>query len=234
MDNKHSSVKQVRLPDDWQKVLSGEWTKPYFLQLRQFLEQEYAQYTVYPAKEDVWNALRATPFGQVRVVILGQDPYHGPGQAHGLSFSVQPGIPHPPSLRNMLQELANDLDCKVPRDGTLLKWTEQGVLLLNTVMTVRAGEAHSHKGRGWELFTDTIIEALAKREQTIIFILWGKPAGHKRSIIVKHNKEHIILEAPHPSPLSAFRGFFGSKPYSTVNAQLTAWGQQPIDWCLED
>lgn len=237
MDHRESeqlSGPRVRLPEDWQQVLADEWTKPYFLQLRQFLKEQYTQYTVYPAQEDVWNALRVTPFKQVRVVILGQDPYHGPGQAHGLSFSVQPGIAHPPSLRNMLQELADDVGCPIPHHGTLVKWAQQGVLLLNTVMTVRAGEANSHKGRGWEQFTDTIIAALAQREQPVIFILWGKPAQQKKSIIMKYNKDHIILEAPHPSPLSAYRGFFGSKPYSTVNAKLVAWGQQPINWCLND
>lgn len=218
--------------NDWQKILEQEWQEAYFQQLVQFLHEEYATKTIYPAKENVWNAFHTTAFQDVKVVIVGQDPYHGAGQAHGLAFSVQPGVAHPPSLRNMFQELADDIGCPVPVDGTLTKWAEQGVLLLNTVMTVRAGEANSHKGMGWERLTDAVITALAKRSEPIIFLLWGKPAQAKKRLILQGGNHHVIFEAPHPSPLSAYRGFFGSKPYSKVNAQLEAWRQQPMDWCL--
>lgn len=218
--------------NDWQQILADEWNKPYFQQLQQFLQQEYATKTIYPAKEDVWNALNMTAFQDVRVVILGQDPYHGKGQAHGLCFSVKPGVVHPPSLRNMLKELADDIGCDIPKNGTLTTWAQQGVLLLNTVMTVREGQANSHKGYGWETFTDAVISALSQRSKPIIFVLWGKPAQAKKRLILHSNVPHVVLEAPHPSPLSSFRGFFGSKPYSTVNKQLMAWGDKPIDWCL--
>jgi len=182
--------------------------------------------------QDVMNAFYTTAYQHVKVIILGQDPYHGPNQAHGLSFSVKPGIPHPPSLRNMLQELQDDLGCSIPKDGTLTKWAEQGVMLLNTVLTVRAGQANSHKDQGWEQFTDAVIDKLAAREEPLIFVLWGKPAQRKKQLIRKYDTPHVILEAPHPSPLSAYRGFFGSKPYSKINQQLVEWGKQPIDWCL--
>lgn len=218
--------------NDWQKILEQEWQEAYFQQLVQFLHEEYATKTIYPAKENVWNAFHTTAFQDVKVVIVGQDPYHGAGQAHGLAFSVQSGVVHPPSLRNMFQELVDDIGCPVPANGTLTKWAEQGVLLLNTVLTVRAGEANSHKGVGWEQLTDAVITALAKRNEPIIFLLWGKPAQTKKRLIEQGGKHHAIFEAPHPSPLSAYRGFFGSKPYSKVNIQLEAWGQQPIDWCL--
>lgn len=218
--------------NDWQQVLAHEWSQPYFQQLQQFVIEEYATRKIYPAKEDVWNAFKTTAFKDVRVVILGQDPYHGANQAHGLCFSVKPGVAHPPSLRNMLKELANDVGCEIPVNGTLTKWAEQGVLLLNTVMTVREGQANSHKGYGWEQFTDVVISTLAKRSKPTIFVLWGKPAQAKKRLIMSANSPHVVLEAPHPSPLSAFRGFFGSRPYSAVNAQLVEWGEQPIDWCL--
>lgn len=220
------------LHNDWQDVLATEWEKPYFAKLQQFLIEEYASGEVYPAKEDVWNAFRATDFKNVRVVILGQDPYHGAGQAHGLSFSVKKGIQKPPSLRNMLKELADDLGCEEPVDGTLTKWAEQGVLLLNAVMTVRAGEANSHKGQGWEELTDAVITALAMREEPVIFMLWGKPAQKKKALIARGSGAHVVLESPHPSPLSAYRGFFGSKPYSKANMELTMRGLHPIDWDL--
>lgn len=214
----------------WKEILNEEREKPYFLELQAFLDKEYVEQTIYPARSDVGSAFRETPFDKVKVVILGQDPYHGEGQAHGMSFSVKPGVRVPPSLRNMLKELADDLGCPVSSDGYLLKWAEQGVLLLNTVMTVRAGQANSHKGMGWETFTDEMIKQLSKREKPIIFVLWGKPAQMKKKLI--DTKKHTILEAPHPSPLSAHRGFFGSKPYSKINAQLEAWGEKPIDFCL--
>lgn len=224
-------MKQV-FPNDWQEILAEEMEKPYYQQLRQFIANEYSTQTIYPPMDDVMNAFYTTAYHDVKVVILGQDPYHGPNQAHGLSFSVKPGIPHPPSLRNMFQELQDDIGCPIPKNGTLTKWAEQGVMLLNTVLTVRAGQAHSHKDQGWEQFTDAVIDQLAAREEPLIFVLWGKPAQRKKQLIRKYKTPHAILEAPHPSPLSAYRGFFGSKPYSTINQQLEEWGKQPIDWCL--
>ncbi|MDI2587828.1 uracil-DNA glycosylase [Psychrobacillus sp. NEAU-3TGS] len=214
----------------WKEVLADEWEKPYFLELQSFLDKEYAEQTIYPKRKDIGNAFRATPFDEVKIVILGQDPYHGEGQAHGMSFSVNPGVRVPPSLRNMFKELADDIGCPVPSNGYLLKWAQQGVLLLNTVMTVRAGQANSHKGMGWETFTDEVIKRLSEREKPIIFVLWGRPAQMKKKLI--DTKKHMILESPHPSPLSVHRGFFGSKPYSKINAQLEAWGETPIDFCL--
>lgn len=218
--------------NDWQEILADEFEKPYYQQLRKFVAQEYSTTTVYPSKEKVMNAFYVS-YQDVKVVILGQDPYHGPGQAHGMCFSVKPGVPHPPSLRNIFQELQSDIGCPIPKDGYLMKWAKQGVFLLNTVLTVRQGEANSHKGMGWEQFTDAVIEKLAKRQDPIIFVLWGRPAQSKQSIIRQSGAHHVILQAPHPSPLSAHRGFFGSKPFSKINEQLEAWGKQPIDWCIE-
>lgn len=218
--------------NDWQPILADELEKPYYKALQEFVTHEYATHTIYPPIEEVMTAFSKTAYQDVKVVILGQDPYHGPNQAHGLSFSVKPGIPHPPSLRNILKELQDDVGCPIPQHGTLTKWAEQGVLLLNTVLTVRAGQANSHQGKGWERFTDAVIEKLAARQQPIIFVLWGKPAQRKKTVIQKYGHQHVIFEAPHPSPLSAYRGFFGSKPYSKINAQLEAWGEQPIDWSL--
>ncbi|WP_281285350.1 uracil-DNA glycosylase [Psychrobacillus soli] len=214
----------------WKEVLADEMEKPYFVELQSFLDKEYAEQMIYPMRQNIGSAFRETSFDEVKVVILGQDPYHGEGQAHGMSFSVMPGVAVPPSLRNMLKELADDLGCPIPSNGYLLKWAEQGVLLLNTVLTVRAGAANSHKGMGWETFTDKVIEKLSEREKPIIFVLWGRPAQMKKKLI--DTKKHTILEAPHPSPLSAHRGFFGSKPYSKINEQLEAWGEAPIDFCL--
>lgn len=216
--------------NDWQEVVGAEFAKPYYLKLREFLKQEYENETVYPDKADMWNAFKHTAFEDVKVVILGQDPYHGPNQAHGLSFSVQPGVPHPPSLRNMLKELKEDLGCAIPQDGTLTKWADQGVLMLNTVLTVRKGQAHSHRGQGWEQFTDKVIRKLSDREKPVIFVLWGRPAQKKKQFI--DLDRHAIIESPHPSPLSANRGFFGSQPYSKVNDLLKQNGEQPIDFCL--
>lgn len=217
--------------NDWQEVLADQLEAPYYKKLRQFVAHEYATQTIFPPKNEVMSALYTTAYQDVRVVILGQDPYHGSGQAHGLSFSVKPGVVVPPSLRNMYKELADDIGCPIPEHGTLTKWAQQGVLLLNTVLTVRQGQAHSHKNQGWEQFTDVIIERLAKRPEPMIFVLWGKPAQQKIKIIAAHS-QHRILTAPHPSPLSAHRGFFGSKPYSQINEQLEAWEQSPINWCL--
>jgi len=219
-------------PNDWRTILTEEIEKTYYTKLRQFVADEYSTETIYPPINDIMNAFYTTAYHDVKVVILGQDPYHGPNQAHGLSFSVMPGIPHPPSLRNMLKELQDDLGCPIPQNGTLTKWAQQGVMLLNTVLTVRAGQANSHKEQGWEQFTDAVIDKLASRDKPIIFVLWGKPAQRKRLLIRKYSTPHLILEAPHPSPLSAYRGFFGSKPYSKINTQLVEWGEQPIDWSL--
>lgn len=221
---------KIIFDNDWQEVLGAEFDKPYYLKLREFLKQEYFTETVYPPMEDMWSAFRYTPYHKVKVVILGQDPYHGPGQAHGMSFSVKPGVPHPPSLQNMLKELQDDLGYGIPKDGTLIKWATQGVLLLNTVLTVRAHQAHSHKNHGWEQFTDTVIQKLSEREKPIVFVLWGRPAQQKERLI--DTSRHAIIKAPHPSPLSAFRGFFGSHPYSKINNQLMAWGEEPIDFDL--
>ncbi|WP_391207379.1 uracil-DNA glycosylase [Psychrobacillus sp. L4] len=214
----------------WEEILVEEQEKTYFVKLKSFLEKEYAEHTIYPARTEIGSAFRATLFNEVKVVILGQDPYHGAGQAHGMSFSVKPGVPIPPSLRNMFKELSDDIGCPTPTSGYLESWAKQGVLLLNTVLTVRAGEANSHKGIGWETLTDTVIKKLSGREKPIIFVLWGKPAQAKKKLI--DTRKHVILDAPHPSPLSAYRGFLGSKPYSKINAQLQAWGETPIDFCL--
>lgn len=216
--------------NDWQDVIGSEFAKPYYLKLREFLKHEYENENVYPAKDDMWNAFEHTAFEDVKVVILGQDPYHGPNQAHGLSFSVQPGIPHPPSLRNMFKELKEDLGCAIPQDGTLTKWADQGVLMLNTVLTVRKGQAHSHRGQGWEQFTDEVIRKLSDREKPVIFVLWGRPAQKKKQFI--DLDRHAIIESAHPSPLSASRGFFGGRPYSKVNELLEKHGETPIDFCL--
>ncbi|MDN4492055.1 uracil-DNA glycosylase [Ureibacillus aquaedulcis] len=222
------------LNNDWEAVLAPEFEKSYFVELEQFLAEQYSLSTVYPPKEEVMSAFYTVAYSEVKVVILGQDPYHGPGQAHGMSFSVKESVPLPPSLRNIFKELVHDLGCPMPNNGYLMDWAKQGVFLLNTVLTVRQGEANSHKGHGWEQFTDAVIEKLAKRTEPIIFVLWGKPAQSKRKIIEKNGGQHFILQSPHPSPLSAHRGFFGSKPFSKINDKLIEWRRQPIDWCLND
>lgn len=214
----------------WKAVLKEELEKPYFKELQLLLDKEYATQTIFPARNEIGSAFQMTDYDDVKVVILGQDPYHGEGQAHGMSFSVKPGVRIPPSLKNMLKELENDLGCSLPSSGYLEKWAKQGVLLLNTVLTVRAGLANSHKGMGWETFTDAVIQKLSERQNPVIFVLWGKPAQSKTKLI--NTEKHVILQAPHPSPLSAHRGFLGSKPYSKINAQLAAWGEEPIDFCL--
>lgn len=220
--------------NDWQEILAEEFEKPYYRELRKFITEEYNLAIVFPQMDEIMNAFHSVAYKDVKVVILGQDPYHGPGQAHGMCFSVREGISHPPSLRNIFKELHDDLSCPIPKDGNLMKWADQGVFLLNTVLTVRQGEANSHKGRGWEQFTDTVITKLAKRADPMIFVLWGKPAQTKQVIINQEGPHHIILQAPHPSPLSAYRGFFGSKPFSKINSQLRQWGKEPIDWTLID
>lgn len=214
----------------WKDVLREEQEKPYYKKLQLFLDKEYATHTIFPARNEIGSAFKITAYDNVKVVILGQDPYHGNGQAHGMSFSVKPGVRIPPSLRNMLKELEDDLGCPFPTNGYLEKWAKQGVLLLNTVLTVRTGAANSHKGMGWETYTDAVIQKLSDRQKPIIFVLWGKPAQSKIKLI--DTEKHMIITAPHPSPLSAHRGFFGSKPYSSINVQLAAWGEQPIDFCL--
>jgi len=216
--------------NDWEALLEPEMQKPYYRELRQFLIGEYRTHRIYPDMYAIFNALHYTAYEDVKVVILGQDPYHGPGQAHGLSFSVLPGVPAPPSLLNIFKELQDDLGCTMPNNGCLKPWAEQGVLLLNAVLTVREHQAASHQGRGWEQFTDHIIELLNQREKPLAFILWGSPARRKKAMIT--NPRHFIVESPHPSPLSAFRGFFGSKPFSRVNEFLKSTGQEPIDWQL--
>lgn len=219
----------MQLPTNkWGQVLSSQQTLPYFQNLRQFIISEYTTHKIYPKQENIFTALKLTDFDEVKVVILGQDPYHGEHQAHGLSFSVQAGIPLPPSLRNMYKELEADLNVDMDGfSGDLSGWAKQGVLLLNTVLTVRAGEAFSHKQKGWERLTDFIISSLSEQEEPIIFVLWGKHAQQKKQLIAPH---HMTIEAVHPSPLSAFRGFFGSKPYSTINNALLALGKEPINW----
>ncbi|MDN9009292.1 uracil-DNA glycosylase [Brevibacillus laterosporus] len=216
------------LKNDWAPLLEDEFQKPYYLRLREFLRNEYATKTIYPDKYDIFNALHHTPYQQTKVVILGQDPYHGPNQAHGLSFSVNPGTKIPPSLVNIYKELRDDLGCIIPNHGYLVSWAKQGVLLLNTVLTVRDGEANSHKGRGWELFTNRVIEEINKRDKPVVFILWGRHAQDKKSMI--DTNRHYILESVHPSPLSASRGFFGTKPFSKANQFLVKIGEEPIDW----
>ncbi|MDM5196397.1 uracil-DNA glycosylase [Bacillus hominis] len=216
------------LQNDWGPLLGSEFEKEYYQALAEFLKEEYEEHVIYPKKEDIFNALQYTSYENTKVVILGQDPYHGPNQAHGLSFSVQPGIKTPPSLLNMYKELRDEYGYEIPNNGYLVKWAEQGVLLLNTVLTVRQGEANSHKGKGWEHFTDRVIELLNEREKPVIFILWGRHAQAKKKLIT--NTNHHIIESVHPSPLSARRGFFGSKPYSKVNTILANMGGREIDW----
>lgn len=216
------------LKNDWEPLLASEFEKPYYQKLRQFLKEEYSTHVIYPNKNDIFNALHYTSYENTKVVILGQDPYHGPNQAHGLSFSVQPGVRTPPSLQNMYKELQSDVGCEIPNNGYLVKWAEQGVLLLNAVLTVRQGEANSHKGKGWEHFTDRVIALLNEREKPVIFILWGRHAQAKKKLIT--NSNHHIIESVHPSPLSARRGFFGSKPFSKVNEFLSSMSEKEIEW----
>lgn len=215
--------------NDWDDVLKEQFHQPYYLKLREFLKREYANTAVFPQLHDIWTAFQLTPYNKVKVVILGQDPYHGPGQAHGLSFSVQEGVRLPPSLLNMFKELTTDIGCDMPSNGSLVGWAEQGVLMLNTVLTVRQGEANSHRGQGWEQFTDEVIRKLSAREEQIVFVLWGRPAQQKKQLI--DVSRHAIVESVHPSPLSAHRGFFGSQPYSQTNEWLQRWGKTPIYWC---
>lgn len=216
----------------WAKALQGEFHKPYYKELFETVGREYQTRKVFPPPEDLFNAFHLTPLDQVKVVILGQDPYHNDGQAHGLCFSVKPDVEIPPSLVNIYKELEDDLGCYVPNNGYLVKWANQGVLMLNTVLTVRAHQANSHRGIGWEQFTDAAIRILAEQDRPMVYILWGKPAQMKKSML--YNPKHLILEAPHPSPLAAYRGFFGSRPFSRTNQYLQENVLDPIDWQIEN
>ena len=218
--------------NDWLDALKGEFKKPYYKELFQKVNQEYRTHRIYPPADDIFNAFHLTPLKDVKVVILGQDPYHGDGQAHGLCFSVKPGVEIPPSLVNIYQELHDDLGCTIPSHGNLVKWAKQGVLLLNTVLTVRAHQANSHRGIGWEEFTDAAIRVLNAQDRPMVFILWGRPAQLKKRML--DNPKHLILEAPHPSPLSAYRGFFGSKPFSQTNQFLEANGIATVDQQIDE
>ncbi|WP_182186325.1 uracil-DNA glycosylase [Pectinatus frisingensis] len=218
--------------NDWADYLNAELKEDYYIKLRDFLKDEYRTRIIFPSMYDIFNALHYTSYHECKVVILGQDPYHGPGQAHGLSFSVKPGVKAPPSLVNIFKELHDDLGCKIPNNGCLLSWARQGVLLLNAVLTVREHQANSHKGIGWERFTDKVISLLNEREKPLAFVLWGGPARRKKAMIT--NPRHFIVESAHPSPLSAYNGFFGSHPFSKVNDFLTDTGQKPINWQIPD
>ena len=219
------------ISNDWLQPLQKEFKKPYYRKLYDTVKREYSTYQMFPPADDIFNAFHLTPLSEVKVVILGQDPYHNVNQAHGLCFSVQPTVEIPPSLENIYKELHDDLGCKIPNNGYLVKWAKQGVLLLNTVLTVRAHQANSHQNIGWEQFTDAVIEILDQQDRPMVFLLCGKPAQRKKAML--HNPNHLILEAPHPSPLSAFRGFFGSRPFSQTNEFLKAHGVEPIDWQID-
>lgn len=218
----------TKIGNDWDIMLQDEFDRPYFKRLENFLTEEGARYEIYPPQEDVFNALRYSSFQDTKVVILGQDPYHEPGQAHGLCFSVNKGVTIPPSLVNIYKEIENDLGIKMPAHGCLADWAKQGVLLLNTVLTVRRGQANSHKGKGWEIFTDRIVEILNERQKPMVFILWGANAKSKTELIT--NKEHMVITGAHPSPLSAWKGFFGGRYFSKANRYLEITGQEPVDW----
>ena len=220
------------ISNDWLAPLSGEFKKPYYKKLFETVNEEYRTRQIFPPADDIFNAFHLTPLHNVKAVILGQDPYHQPGQAHGLCFSVKPDVEIPPSLVNIYQELHDDLGCTIPSHGNLVKWAKQGVLLLNTVLTVRAHQANSHQGHGWEQFTDAVINAVNMQDRPIVYMLWGSPAQRKASML--NNPKHLILKAPHPSPLSAYRGFFGCRHFSQCNEFLKANGVEPIDWQIEN
>ena len=217
---------------DWLEALKDEFKKDYYKQLFEKVNEEYRTRLIFPPANDIFNAFHLTPLKDVKVVILGQDPYHGNNQAHGLCFSVKPEVEIPPSLVNIYKELHDDLGCTIPDHGYLVKWAKQGVLMLNTVLTVRAHQANSHRGIGWEEFTDAVIRVLNTQDRPIVFILWGRPAQMKKAML--NNPKHLILEAPHPSPLSSYRGFFGSRPFSKTNQFLEANGVEPIDWQIDE
>lgn len=222
----------VNIGNEWDGILKGEFEKEYYLKLREFLKYEYSHYDVYPNMHDIFNSLKYTSYNSVKAVILGQDPYHEPGQAHGLCFSVKKGTPLPPSLRNIYKELYSDLGIPPAKHGELISWAQNGVLMMNTVLTVRRGQANSHKNHGWEIFTDRVIELLNRREKPIVFILWGGNARSKTKLIT--NPNHFILQSAHPSPLSAYNGFFGNKHFSKTNEFLVQHGIEPIDWHIPD
>ena len=219
---------QVKIEKSWQEVLQPEFDKPYFENLVGFVKQEYASRTIFPPAGQIFSAFNTCPFIDVKVVILGQDPYHGPGQAHGLCFSVNDGIPFPPSLQNIFKEITSDLGIPAPKTGNLTRWAEQGVLLLNATLTVRASQAGSHQGKGWEEFTDSVIKIISEKSENVVFILWGSYAIKKKALI--NASKHCILTAPHPSPLSSYRGFFGCKHFSKTNEYLQSVGKTPIEW----
>lgn len=222
----------VRLGNDWDKIIGGEFEKDYYLTLRAFLKSEYSNCRVYPNMYDLFSAFKVTPYEKTKVVILGQDPYHEPNQAHGMSFSVKPGVAIPPSLLNMYKELQDEYGCFVPNNGYLMPWAQQGVLLLNSVLTVREGQANSHAGKGWEIFTDNVISALNRRTDPVIFLLWGNYARKKKDLI--DTSRHFVLEAPHPSPLSANRGFMGCGHFKRANEILISLVKTPIDWQIQN
>jgi len=215
---------------DWNPILRAQLAEPYWPELQRFVADERARHAVYPPHDEVFAALHLTPYAEVRVLILGQDPYHGPGQAHGLCFSVRPGVPLPPSLQNIFLELQSDLGIEPPGHGCLDAWARQGVLLLNTTLTVRARQATSHQGKGWEIFTDAVIRAVNDKPERVVFVLWGAAARKKRTLV--DTSRHVVIESAHPSPLSARNGFFGSRPFSRANEALLAAGRQPVDWRL--
>jgi uracil-DNA glycosylase len=219
-----------KLPPDWRRALQDALANPAFNRLQAYVEHEREHHTVFPPEEDLFSAFQLTPYDAVKVLVLGQDPYHGPGQAHGLAFSVRPGVPPPPSLVNIFKELHDDLGLPPQRDGSLVPWAKQGVLLLNAVLTVRQATPNSHAGQGWEAFTDAVIRAVSDKQEPVVFILWGAYAQKKKKLI--DERKHIVLAGPHPSPLSAARGFFGSKPFSHANQELKKRGREPVDWRL--
>ena len=219
---------EVRIAQDWKEILQEEFSKPYFDELVGFVKSEYAAGEIYPAGRNIFRAFDKCPFDKLKVVIIGQDPYHGPGQANGLCFSVGEGVPHPPSLQNIFKEVYSDVGTPIPLSGELERWAEQGVLLLNAVLTVRAHQAASHAGRGWERFTDAVVRAIAERKEGVVYMLWGSYAQKKGAIA--DPQRNLVLRAVHPSPLSAYRGFFGCKHFSAANAYLQSIGEEPISW----
>jgi uracil-DNA glycosylase len=222
----------LEIPKSWQAVVGDEFDKPYFKKLEKFVGSERKLFEVYPPEDEVFSALKITPYNKVNVLLLGQDPYVGKSQAHGLCFSVRPGVKPPPSLQNIFKELKDDLGCRIPNNGYLVKWARQGILMLNTVLTVRAGQPFSHRGKGWEEFTDEVIRKVNEKKSRVVFVLWGGPAKQKIKFI--DTDRHSIVKGAHPSPLSARNGFFGSKPFSAINNALEAAGKPPIDWQIPD
>ena len=222
----------VNIGNDWDDVLKGEFDKEYYLNLREFLKHEYSHYKIYPNMYDIFNALKYTPYNEVKAVIIGQDPYHQPGQAHGLCFSVKKGVPLPPSLQNIYKEIQSDLGIPPASHGELISWAKSGVLMMNAVLTVRDSTPNSHKNKGWEIFTDRVIELLNQREKPMVFILWGANARSKAKLIT--NPNHLVLQSAHPSPLSAYNGFFGNRHFSKTNQFLAEHGIEPVDWRIKD